>query len=113
VYEDNDAWKTAAGIAVGVAGGIAIGTLLKKPPAQAAPVVVSETTYYNDNGTFYTKAMHEGEVVYEVVAPPPGAVITTLPAGCTSVKSGGATYSQCGTTHYQKVSSGYQVVVPK
>jgi Family of unknown function (DUF6515) len=113
VYEDNDAWRTAAGVAAGVAAGIAIGTLLKKPPAQAAPVVVSNTTYYNDNGTFYTKAMHEGEVVYEVVAPPPGAVITTLPAGCTSVNSGGVTYSKCGTTHYQRVSSGYQVVAPK
>ena len=93
--------------------GIAIGTLLAKPPAQAAPVVVSSTTYYYDSGTFYTKAMHEGQVVYQVVAPPAGAVIATLPAGCTSVKSGGATYSQCGTTHYQRVSSGYQVVVLK
>ena len=84
-----------------------------KPPAQAAPVVVSETTYYYDNGTFYAKAMHEGQVVYQVVDPPAGAVIPTLPAGCTAVESGGATYSQCGTTHYQRVSSGYQVVVPK
>jgi hypothetical protein len=109
VYEDNDAWKTAAGIAVGVAGGIAIGTLLAKPPAKAAPVTVSEATYLYDNGTFYTKAMHEGQVVYQVVEAPPGAVIATLPAGCTST---GAT-SQCGTTHYQKVASGYQVVVPK
>ena len=109
VYEDNDAWKTAAGIAVGVAGGIAIGTLLAKPPAKAAPVTVSETAYLYENGTFYTKAMHEGQVVYQVVEAPPGAVIPTLPAGCTSA---GAT-SQCGTTHYQKVSSGYQVVVPK
>jgi hypothetical protein len=113
VYEDNDAWRTAAGVAVGVAGVIAIGTLLSKPPAQAAPVVVSSTTYYYDSGTFYTKAMHEGEVVYQVVAPPAGAVIATLPAGCTSVKSGGVTYSQCGTTHYERVSSGYQVVVLK
>ena len=113
VYEDNDAWRTAAGVAIGVAGGIAIGTLLAKPPAQAAPVVVSETTYLYENGTFYTKSMHEGQVVYQVVEPPPGAVIPTLPAGCTEVKSGGAAYSQCGTTHYQKVSSGYQVVVPK
>jgi Family of unknown function (DUF6515) len=113
VYEDNDAWRTAAGVAVGVAGAIAIGTLLAKPPAQAAPVVVSSTTYYYDNGTFYTKAMHEGQVVYQVVAPPAGAVIPTLPAGCTSVNSGGVTYSQCGATHYQRVSSGYQVVVPK
>jgi len=109
VYEDNDAWKTAAGIAVGVAGGIAIGTLLAKPPKEAAPVVVSETTYLYENGTFYTKAMHEGQVVYQVVEPPPGAIIPTLPAGCTS---SGAT-SQCGTTHYKKVESGYEVVAPK
>ena len=84
VYEDNDAWRTAAGVAVGVAAGIAIGTLLAKPPAQAAPVVVSSTTYLYENGTFYTKAMHEGQVVYQVVEPPPGAIIPTLPAGCTS-----------------------------
>jgi hypothetical protein len=109
VYEDNDAWKTAAGIAVGVAGGIAIGTLLAKPPKEAAPVTVSSTTYLYENGTFYTKAMHEGQVVYEVVEPPPGAIIPTLPAGCTS---SGAT-SQCGTTHYKKVESGYEVVAPK
>ncbi|BCS30833.1 hypothetical protein TBR22_A00330 [Luteitalea sp. TBR-22] len=111
VYEDNDAWRTAAGIAVGVAAGIAIGTMLAKPPKQATTVVVSSTTYYYDAGTFYTKAMHEGQVVYQVVAPPVGAVITTLPAGCTSVTSGGVTYSQCGQTRYQRVSSGYQVVV--
>ena len=113
VYEDHDAWKTAAGIAVGVAGGIAIGTLLSKPPAQAAPVTVTNNTYYYDSGAFYTKAMHEGEVVYQVVEPPVGAVVPTLPAGCTSVNKGGTAYSQCGPTYYQKVSSGYQVATPK
>ena len=113
VYEDNDAWKTAAGIAVGVAGGIAIGTLLSKPPAQAAPVTVNNNNYYYDSGSYYTKAMHEGEVVYQVVEPPAGAVVPTLPAGCTSVNKGGTAYSQCGTTYYQKVSNGYQVATPK
>lgn len=107
VYEDNDAWRTAAGVAAGVAAGIAIGTLLSKPPAQAAPVVVSNTTYYVDNGTYYTKAMHEGQVVYQVVEPPSGAVIPTLPAGCTTTQSGDAT---CGSTQYKKVASGYQVM---
>jgi len=113
VYEDNDAWKTAAGIAAGVVGGIAIGTLLSKPPAQATTVTVTNTSYYYDSGSFYTKAMHEGQVVYQVVDAPVGAVVPTLPAGCTSVNKGGTAYSQCGTTYYQKVSSGYQVAAPK
>jgi len=53
------------------------------------------------------------EVVYQVVDPPAGAVVPTLPAGCTSVNKGGTAYSQCGTTYYQKVSNGYQVATPK
>jgi len=57
--------------------------------------------------------MSSGTVVYQAVAPPAGAIITTLPAGCTSVQVGGAAYSQCGPTHYQRVSTGYQVVVLK
>ena len=113
VYEDNDAWKVAAGVAVGAAAAVAIGTMMRKPPKAATPVVVSETTYYYDNGSYYAKAMSGGEVVYQVVAPPPGAIITTLPAGCTAANVGGVAYSQCGTTHYQKVSTGYQVVVVK
>jgi len=113
VYEDNDAWKTAAGIGMAVAGGIAIGTLLAKPPAQSTTVTVTNTTYYYDSGAFYTKAMHEGQVVYQVVEPPIGAVVSTLPADCASVNKGGTAYSQCGTTYYQKVSSGYQVATPQ
>jgi hypothetical protein len=45
------------------------------------------------------------------VPAPAGAIIATLPAGCTTVNVGGVAYSQCGTTHYQRVSNGYQVVV--
>jgi len=29
------------------------------------------------------------------------------------VNAGGATYSQCGTTYYSRVNTGYQVVVLK
>jgi hypothetical protein len=45
------------------------------------------------------------------VAPPAGAIITTLPAGCTVTVVGAVSYQQCGTTYYQRVSTGYQVVV--
>jgi hypothetical protein len=55
--------------------------------------------------------MNGGAVSYQVVAPPAGAIITTLPAGCQSVRMGNATYSQCGPTYYTRVSNGYQVVV--
>src|SRR5512145_164558 len=36
VYEDNDAWKVAAGVATG----IAIGTMLRRPPTTSTTVVV-------------------------------------------------------------------------
>jgi len=108
-YESYDAWKAVAAVGTG----IAIGTMLAKPPAQAKPVVVTETTYYYHDNVYYTKAMSSGTVVYQVVAPPAGAIITTLPAGCQSVHVNNAAYSQCGPTYYSKVASGYQVVVLK
>ena len=108
-YESYDAWKAVAA----VGAGIAIGTMLAKPPAAAKPVVVTQTTYLYHDGVFYTQAMSSGAVVYQVVEAPAGAIITTLPAGCTSARVGDATYTQCGTTYYSKVATGYQVVVLK
>jgi hypothetical protein len=55
--------------------------------------------------------MSSGEVAYQVIEPPAGAIITTLPAGCKSVNVSNAAYTQCGPTYYTKVASGYQVVV--
>jgi hypothetical protein len=108
-YESYEAWKAVAA----VGAGIAIGTMLAKPPAKATTVVVAETSYYYHDNVFYTRVMSSGTVVYQAIAPPAGAIIVTLPAGCTNVKIGGVAYSQCGATHYQRVSSGYQVVVLK
>ena len=108
-YESYDAWKAVAA----VGAGIAIGTMLAKPPAQAKPVVVTETTYYYHDNVFYTKVMSSGTVVYQVVEPPAGAIITTLPTGCQSVRVNNVAYSQCGPTYYTKVTTGYQVVVLK
>ena len=75
--------------------------------------MVAESTYYYHDNVYYTRVMSSGAVAYQVVAPPAGAIITTLPAGCTSVNVGGVAYSQCGTTYYKRVSNGYQVVVLK
>ena len=72
---------------------------------------MSGSTYYYHDNMYYTRVMTSGEVAYQVVEPPAGAIITTLPAGCKNVQVGDATYSQCGSTYYSRVSNGYQVVV--
>ena len=66
-----------------------------------------------DNTVYYTRVMNGDSVVYQAVAPPAGAIITTLPAGCTTANVGGVAYTQCGPTYYTRVSNGYQVVVLK
>ena len=86
-YESYDAWKAVAA----VGAGIAIGTMLAKPPAAATTVVVSGSSYYYHDNVYYTRVMTSGEVTYQVVAPPAGAIITTLPAGCKNVQVGNAT----------------------
>jgi hypothetical protein len=110
-YEDHEGWRTAAAVAGGVAAGIAVGTMLSRPPAAATTMVVSGTTYWYDGGVYYSRVYQGGDVVYQVVPAPPGAVITTLPAGCTTVRRGNVVYRQCGTAYYQPVSGGYRVVV--
>ena len=67
-YESYDAWKAVAA----VGAGIAIGTMLTKPPAAATPVVVTGSTYYYHDGAYFTRVMTSGAVTYQVVEAPPG-----------------------------------------
>ena len=106
-YDSYDAWRVAAGVVTG----IAIGTMLATPPPQYTTVVVAGFTYYVHDFVYYSRVYHGGEVVYMVVAPPAGAVISVLPAGCTTVVRGGVAYRQCGGAFYQPFSGGYRVVV--
>ena len=92
-------------------GGIAIGTMLARPPSTSTTVVVSGSSYMYADGAYYEQVMYGGQVSYQVIPAPAGAIITTLPGGCTTVVRNGASYSQCGTTYYQRVSTGYSVVV--
>ena len=110
-YESYEGWKVAAGVAGGVAAGIAIGTMLATPPRASTTVVVSGTNYMYADGAYYEQVYYGGSVSYRVVAAPPGAVIVTLPAGCRVTVVGNVSYQQCGTTYYQRVSTGYRVVV--
>jgi len=106
-YESYEAWRVVAG--VGTA--IAIGTMLARPPRAAVTVSFGGSRYWYESGTYYTRVVSGGSMVYQVVAPPAGIVIATLPSSCTSVRVGGVAYRQCGPTYYQRVSGGYRVVV--
>jgi hypothetical protein len=106
-YEDYEAWRVAAGVGVG----IAVGTMLARPPSAAVTMTVAGSSYWYADNAFYTRVMSNGQMVYQVVAPPAGAIIPRLPSNCSSVRVGNVAYSQCGGTYYQKVNDGYKVVV--
>jgi hypothetical protein len=106
-YESYEGWRVAAGVATG----IAVGTMLARPPTTSVTVVTGGTNYMYADGAYYEQVMYGGEVSYQVVNAPAGAIITTLPGGCTTTVVGGVSVQQCGSTYYRRVSSGYQVVV--
>ena len=106
-YESYDAWKAVAA----VGAGMAIGTMLAKPPAAATPVVVTGSTYYYHDNVYYTRVMSGGDVVYQVVEPA-GRRDHRHPAGRLHEREcRRGRYSQCGPTYYTRVSTGYQVVI--
>lgn len=106
-YESYEAWRVVAG----VGAAIAVGTMLARPPQAAVTVMVGPTSYWYADNVFYTRVINGGAVSYQVVGPPVGAVIATLPAGCSTVRVGGVAYSRCGPTYYQRIGGGYRVVV--
>jgi hypothetical protein len=106
-YESYEAWRVVAG--VGTA--IAVGTMLARPPRAAVTVSVGGSSYWYADGAYYTRVVSGGAMTYQVVGPPAGIVIPTLPGGCKSVRVGNVAYSQCGPTYYQRVGTGYRVVV--
>ena len=85
--------------------------MLARPPTASVTVVTGGTNYMYYSGAYYQQVYYGGQVSYQVVTAPAGAIITTLPAGCTTTIMGGVSVQQCGPTYYQRVSTGYQVVV--
>jgi hypothetical protein len=69
-YEDHEGWKTAARVGAAAVTAIAVGTMLSRPPAQATTVVISGTTYWRYQNTYYMRVLSGGSVAYQVVAPP-------------------------------------------
>lgn len=92
-------------------GGVYYGAMIYAPPPYYTTVIVTGSTYYYSEGNYYEPVYHETQVAYQVVPPPTGAIITTLPTGCTATVVNGMPYNMCGTTYYTRVPTGYQVVV--
>lgn len=106
VYEDHEGWRVAAGVATG----IVIGTMIATPPPVYTTVVVSGSSYYYADGYYYAQVYSGGEVVYQVVAPPVGAVISVLPASCVDYRVGNVIYKNCGGYYYQPRGRSWVVV---
>ncbi len=66
-YESHDAWRVAAGV---TRTAIAVGTMLAAPPTGATTVVVTGTTYWVHQSTYYRRVYSGGVVRYQVVARP-------------------------------------------
>jgi hypothetical protein len=69
------------------------------------------TVLFPKEKVFGTRVVTGGAVAYQVVAPPAGAIIRTLPAGCAAARVGAVVYQRCGGVYYERVSTGYRVVV--
>lgn len=105
-YYDYNSWSGSA------AHGnmIPMGTLVEVLPSTATPVMVGGSRYYYDTNIFLTEVFDGGMLLYQVVPAPIGAVVSTLPAGCTVQYFNGKSFSICGNTYYKQVAGGYQVV---
>ena len=65
--------------------------------------VVYDTTYYYNDGIWYTRALQEGETVYVMVSAPSGLELESLPGDPDVLEVDGQTYYLSENTFYQRV----------
>jgi hypothetical protein len=113
VYHNDYEGAGVAGFVAGAMTAAVIGSMVAAPPPAATTVVVQDHRYYYSDQVFYEPVYHGGTVAYQVVAPPPGAVVPVLPAGCTAQQVGPTVYQVCSGVYYVPVATGgYQIVTP-
>jgi hypothetical protein len=77
-------------------------------PRQAAPVYApGPTPYYYSDGTFMVPVQSGG---YQVMPPPIGAMVTSVPPGAYETTLNGTSYYVSGATYYEPVFANGQVV---
>jgi hypothetical protein len=95
------------------AGDVMLGMAIASIPHRHEVIVVYGSTYYYSNGTYYeAKPPVDDESVptYEVVAPPVGATVDSLPDGAAQETIEGSTYVVDSETFYKPFYSGSDVV---
>ena len=65
--------------------------------------VVYGSTYYYNNGVWYTRAVHEEETVYVIQSAPEGYEVESLPEDAEVIEVDGQTYYLSEHTFYQKI----------
>ena len=66
-------------------------------------VVVYESTYYYNDGVWYTRRVNEGETVYVVTSAPEGYEVESLPEDAEVIEVEGQTYYLSEHTFYQLI----------
>ncbi|WP_019501474.1 DUF6515 family protein [Pseudanabaena sp. PCC 6802] len=88
------------------ATGLAIGTAINNRPPYAVPVVVGGNNFIYSDGVFLQPRGNS----YVVIAPPIGAVVPSIPDGCTVTNTDGVIYYNCSGVIYQPFYQGNNLV---
>jgi len=90
-----------------------VGAVVEHPPAQVTNVYVNDENLGYSNGAYYKQEPPKkagGDPTYEVVAPPIGATVKSLPKDAKEKKVKGTEYYEYAGTYYQPFFSGSEVV---
>jgi hypothetical protein len=88
------------------ATGLAIGASINTLPPYYSPVVVGGSNYIYSDGVFLQPRGNS----YVVIAPPIGAIVPSIPEGCSVTNQGGVVYYNCSGVIYQPFYQGSDLV---
>jgi hypothetical protein len=86
--------------------GLVIGAAINTRPPYYSPVVVGGNNYIYSDGVFLQPRGNS----YVVIAPPVGAVVPSIPEGCSATNQGGVVYYDCSGVIYQPFYQGSDLV---
>jgi hypothetical protein len=88
------------------ATGLVIGATINTRPPYYSPVVVGGNNYIYSDGVFLQPSGNS----YVVIKPPIGAVVPSIPEGCSATNQGGVVYYDCSGVIYQPFYQGSDLV---